>query len=84
MVCAGRYDLVLMDMRMPAMDGLEATRLIRSMPGFKKLPILAMTANVFAEERTACFEAGMNDFVTKPVKAQTLFETLARWLPRRG
>jgi len=75
------YDLVLMDVQMPEMDGLEATRLIRSMPDKDALPILAMTANVFEEDRRQCLEAGMNDFVAKPINLKDLFETISKWLP---
>ncbi len=75
-----RYDVVLMDMQMPVMDGLSATRAIRELPGLQELPILAMTANAMAQDRERCLEAGMNDHIAKPIDVQDLVDKLRRWV----
>ncbi|MDE1929157.1 MAG: response regulator, partial [Burkholderiales bacterium] len=75
------YDLILMDMQMPRLDGLAATRRIRAERGAAAPPIVALTANAFAEDKARCLDAGMCDFVTKPVVSEVLFAVLMKWLP---
>ena len=75
-----QFSLVLMDMQMPKMDGLEATRRIRKLPGWEVVPVVAMTANAFAEDRRHCLEAGMNDFITKPFDPEKFYGLLLTWL----
>jgi PAS domain S-box-containing protein len=80
MARTNEYDLILMDVRMPQMDGLDAARAIRAMSGWASKPILAMTANAFDDDRQACLQAGMNDFVAKPVDPSIFYSMLLKWL----
>jgi CheY-like chemotaxis protein len=76
------FDLVLMDMQMPVLDGVSATRRIRGELGLRTLPVIAMTANALEQDRQRCEEAGMDDFLSKPIQTGRLFATLARWIAR--
>lgn len=77
---ADTYQLILMDLQMPEMDGHEATRMIRIDPRYKDIPIIAMTAHALIEERQQCLAEGMQDVITKPLDPERMFATLARWV----
>ena len=83
MARAAPYDLILMDLQMPGLDGLQATRELRSGPDALAVPIVAMTADAFVEDRNACLAAGMNDHIAKPIELSVLHAVLQRWLPAR-
>jgi PAS domain S-box-containing protein len=84
MVQQRHYDLVLMDLHMPVMDGLMATRAIRALPGLADLPVVAMTASAMAEDRKRCLDAGMNDFMAKPIEPENLVSVLLRHIHPAG
>jgi signal transduction histidine kinase/ActR/RegA family two-component response regulator len=83
MVHEQAYAAILMDMQMPNMDGMDATRLIRQISKFQKTPIIAITANAFAEDKVRCIKSGMDDFLTKPIYPEVLFAALLKWLDRQ-
>ena len=83
-LAADRFDLVLMDVMMPEMDGLEATRRLRASPAWQRLPVIGLTANVDSADLAACLAAGMNAHVGKPIQPEELFARLAEWLPRHA
>ena len=76
------YDLILLDLQMPRMNGIDAARIIRALPGRQAVPILALTANAFTGDRQKCMDAGMNDHIGKPVDPDQLFATLLKWLSK--
>ena len=78
------FDIILMDVQMPKMDGYEATRKIRKLPGGAGIPIIGMTANVFEKDRQACLAAGMDDFIPKPLELGRFLSTVAHWLSPIG
>ena len=73
------FDLILMDIQMPEMDGMTATQAIRS-KGFDTIPIIAMTAHAMKGDREKCIEAGMDDYVTKPIRRETVFQMIEKWI----
>ena len=80
-----RYDCVLMDVQMPTMDGYQTTRKLRKLPHCTTLPVIAMTANVMSDDRNRCLQAGMNDFIGKPILPERLYDTLDKWIkPNRA
>ncbi len=81
---ANPYSLILMDMQMPELDGLSATKRLRESDAYRQTPIIAMTANAFAEDKARCLDAGMNDFLIKPFEPELLYGILLKWLARHG
>ena len=79
-----RYAAIFMDMQMPKLNGVEATQEIRQLPGYRDIPIIAMTANAFAEDKAKCLAAGMSDFLVKPFNSDQLFAILLRALSKRS
>ncbi|MFL6660312.1 MAG: CHASE domain-containing protein [Massilia sp.] len=79
-----RFDVILMDVQMPVMDGYEATRMIRADPRLRSAVVIAMTANAGQADRERCMEAGMDEFITKPISPNLLFEVIAKWLRQRS
>ncbi|MDD1621661.1 MAG: ATP-binding protein, partial [Methylococcaceae bacterium] len=79
-LATNRYDCVLMDVQMPVMDGCRATQVLRTMEGCTQVPVIAMTANAMNDDRNQCFEAGMNDFIAKPILPKILYEMLLKWI----
>ena len=73
------FDLIFMDIQMPEMDGMEATKTIRE-KGFDSIPIVAMTANAMKGDREKCLEAGMDDYISKPIKREVVFDVIERWV----
>lgn len=78
------YDLILMDMQMPEMSGVDSTKAIRQLPAYETTPIIAMTGNAFAEDRQTCLQAGMNDHLAKPTRQEELYRALVKWLGVKG
>ena len=81
---AGTYDMILMDIQMPGMDGLKATRILREYARFDNLPIIAMTAHAMNGDREKSLSVGMQDYIAKPIEPSVLLSTLARWIHRDG
>ena len=78
-----KYDLILMDVEMPKVNGIDATRTIRTQEGMKDIPIIALTANVQVEQRKKCLNSGMNDFLSKPVSPKALSDMIKKWCAPR-